>query len=184
MIIRRAGGRGSTHHSGWASARPRRVDRLRGAASLLLALPLVLGLVGLPANAPAARGDELSDAKARQEALKKEVDEQKEAVAALRSLQQGLAAEIAQTRAQLNGINADLAKVKSRIVKMTARIKEVTEQKTAREALVLPVLAQAARRAPAMRAWVKAAVMPLSLKLPDGFIPSYCRKSRPGSMPT
>ena len=47
-------------------------------------------------------------------------------------------------------------------------------------ALVLPVLAQAARPAPTMRAWVKAAVMPLSLKLPEGFIPSYCRNSRPG----
>ena len=52
------------------------------------------------------------------------------------------------------------------------------------EALVLPVLAQAARRAPTMRACVNAAVMPLSLKLPEGFMPSYCRNSRPGSMPT
>ena len=47
----------------------------------------------------------------------------------------------------------------------------VAEQKTARLALVLPVLAQAARRAPTMRAWVNAAVMPLSLKLPEGFMP-------------
>ena len=31
-----------------------------------------------------------------------------------------------------------------------------------------------------MRAWVNAAVMPLSLKLPEGFMPSYCRNSRPG----
>ena len=31
-----------------------------------------------------------------------------------------------------------------------------------------------------MRACVNAAVMPLSLKLPDGFIPSYWRNSRPG----
>ena len=36
----------------------------------------------------------------------------------------------------------------------------------ASEALVLPVEAQATRWAPTMRAWVKAAVMPLSLKLP------------------
>ena len=49
---------------------------------------------------------------------------------------------------------------------------------------MLPVLAQAARRAPTMRACVNAAVMPLSLKLPDGFIPSYCRQSVPGFMPT
>ena len=37
------------------------------------------------------------------------------------------------------------------------------------------------RRAPkvsqmkAIRAWVKAAAIPLSLKLPEGFIPSYCK---------
>ena len=58
-------------------------------------------------------------------------------------------------------------------MKIMARIRPVAEQKTASEALVLPVLAQAARRAPTMRAWVNAAVMPLSLKLPLGFMPSY-----------
>ncbi len=34
-----------------------------------------------------------------------------------------------------------------------------------------------------MRAWVNAAVMPLSLKLPVGFIPSYWRNSRPAFSP-
>src|SRR6185312_4741357 len=69
-------------------------------------------------------------------------------------------------------------------MKMTAFINLVTEQYRASEALVLPVDAQAARAAPIMWAWVKAADMPLSLKLPDGFIPSYCKNSRPGSKPT
>ena len=41
-------------------------------------------------------------------------------------------------------------------MKTTARIRPLAEQKTARLALVLPVLAQAARRAPTMRAWVNA----------------------------
>lgn len=86
---------------------------------------MVLALVGLPANAPVARGDELSDAKAQQAQLKKEVAAQKEAVAELKKLQNGLSAEIAQTRAQLNGINADLVKVKARIGKMTTRIAAV-----------------------------------------------------------
>ena len=54
----------------------------------------------------------------------------------------------------------------------------------ARLAEVFPVLAHAARFAPVMRAWVNAPVMPLSLKLPDGFMPSYWRNSRPGFMPT
>ena len=53
----------------------------------------------------------------------------------------------------------------------------------ASDALVLPVEAQAARLAPINRACVKAADMPLSLKLPEGFIPSYCRYSRPGFKP-
>ena len=67
---------------------------------------------------------------------------------------------------------------------MTAFINRVTEQYKASDALVLPVEAQAARLAPIMRAWVNAADMPLSLKLPEGFIPSYCRNSRPRSRPT
>ena len=56
--------------------------------------------------------------------------------------------------------------------------------KIASDALVLPVDAQAAVLAPTIRAWVAAAVMPLSLKLPDGLSPSYCRKRLPGCMPT
>ena len=55
----------------------------------------------------------------------------------------------------------------------------VTQQYSASDALVLPVEAQAARLAPIVRACVNAAVMPLSLKLPEGFIPSYCRNSWP-----
>ena len=68
-------------------------------------------------------------------------------------------------------------------MKITAFISRVTEQYRASEALVLPVEAQAARVAPTSRAWLKAADMPLSLKLPEGFIPSYCKYSRPGCMP-
>ena len=49
---------------------------------------------------------------------------------------------------------------------------------------MLPVEAQAARLAPTSRAWLNAADMPLSLKLPEGFIPSYCKYKRPGATPT
>ena len=69
-------------------------------------------------------------------------------------------------------------------MKITARIRRVAEQYKASEALVLPVDAQAARVAPTNRAWLKAADMPLSLKLPEGFMPSYCRNNRPGVLPT
>ena len=68
-------------------------------------------------------------------------------------------------------------------MKITAFINFVTAQYKASEALVLPVEAQAARTAPIVRAWVKAADMPLSLKLPEGFIPSYCKNSRPAFRP-
>jgi hypothetical protein len=56
-------------------------------------------------------------------------------------------------------------------MKITAFIKRGAEQYMASEALVLPVEAQAARFGADHVAWVKAAVMPLSLKLPEGFIP-------------
>lgn len=69
-------------------------------------------------------------------------------------------------------------------MKITARMICVTEEYKASEALVLPVEAQAAFFAPTNLAWLKAADMPLSLKLPDGFIPSYCRCKRSGFTPT
>jgi hypothetical protein len=58
---------------------------------------------------------------------------------------------------------------------MMARIRCVTELYMASEALVFPVDAQAARLAPTRLACVNAAHMPLSLKEPEGFIPSYCK---------
>jgi murein DD-endopeptidase MepM/ murein hydrolase activator NlpD len=133
MIVRRSRRQGTTPPYGWASTRPGLSHRLRGLASLLLMLPLLLGLVGSPANAPIVRGDELSDARAQQNALKKEVAQQQAAIATLRNLQNGLSAEIAATKVQLNGVNADLAKVKIRITRMTTRIDAV---KAAYQALV------------------------------------------------
>ncbi len=67
---------------------------------------------------------------------------------------------------------------------MTACMSLLTQQYRAREALVLPVDAHAARFAPMVCACVNAAVMPLSLKLPEGFMPSYSSSSLPGRMPT
>ena len=69
-------------------------------------------------------------------------------------------------------------------MKIMACISLLTPQYRASEALVLPVEAQAARLAPIVWACVNAAVMPLSLKLPEGFMPSYCRNKLPGCTPT
>ncbi len=64
-------------------------------------------------------------------------------------------------------------------MKMMACISLLTPQYSASDALVLPVEAQAARRAPIVWACVNAAVMPLSLKLPEGLRPSYCSSNFP-----
>jgi murein DD-endopeptidase MepM/ murein hydrolase activator NlpD len=103
---------------GWsstaASVSPHRTLRRRLAATLLL-LPLVVGLLGSPASPQGARGDELSDARDRQQQLKRDAAAEKARVARLDALQRGLAAQISQTASELRGINVDLTKVRARI---------------------------------------------------------------------
>ena len=85
----------------------------------------MVGLLGAPASPGApgvARGDELSDAKAKQAQLKKDIAAQKAEVAQLNALQTDLAAGIRQTADQLKGINTDLASVKVKISNMAAKI--------------------------------------------------------------
>ena len=81
-----------------------------------------MGLLGAPASPPGVRGDELSDAKARQAQLKKEVAAQKQRVADLNALQGALTAEIKSTASELRGINADLKKVRVKITDMQTKI--------------------------------------------------------------
>lgn len=101
------------------SGRPGRIS-LRLLIAILL-LPLLVGIAG----PPTARGDQLSDAVARQKALAARVKEQREQVAKLRSLQSGLAQEISSTRNALAGINANLAETKTRITRLGKQIAEV-----------------------------------------------------------
>jgi len=99
--------------------RPRAVSgRL---VALILVLPLLVGLAG----PPSARGDELSDAVARQKALVARVKAQREQVAKIRALQGGLAQEIASTQTALKGINTNLEQTKARITKITAQVEQV-----------------------------------------------------------
>ena len=113
--------------AGWT---PRRsllaVLRRRGGISgrllvAILVLPLLVGIAG----PPTARGDELSDAVARQKALAARVKVQREQVAKLRSLQGGLAQEISSTQTALAGINANLAETKTRITRLGKQIAAV-----------------------------------------------------------
>ena len=113
--------------TGWSNpVGPRSPRRIRRhLPTLVLLIPLVTGLLGAPATSAPVSADELSDAKAKQAALKKEVAEQKAQIAAINDLQHGLAAEIADTRGQLKKIGADLEAVRKKIGRMEARIAEV-----------------------------------------------------------
>ena len=81
-----------------------------------------MGLLGAPASPTAVRGDELSDARARQAQLKKDVADQKAQIAQLAALQGQLADAIKNTTIQLKGINADLTAVKTKINSMQTQI--------------------------------------------------------------
>ena len=119
-----AGRPGPTGWSNPVGARPKPRFR-RHLPTLLLLIPLAVGMLGAPSNAGIARGDELSDAKAKQAALKKQVAEQKAQIAAINDLQAGLSAEIADTKSQLRKIGADLEAVKKKITKMQGQIDAV-----------------------------------------------------------
>jgi murein DD-endopeptidase MepM/ murein hydrolase activator NlpD len=97
-------------------ARRRGLSRL----PLLVLIPLLIGLFGGP-TAPVG-ADELSDARARQAALAKQLATQKAQVAQINALQADLSNQIDSTKNQLDGINADLASVKTSIASMAAKI--------------------------------------------------------------
>ncbi len=111
--------------NGWSSTGTRAPWRSQRLVAFLLMLPLVLGLLGAPGSTAVVQGDELSDAKAKSTALKKEIAEQKAKVAALNDLQDGLAQEISSTKSELRKIGADLSAIKRKIKKMETRIAAV-----------------------------------------------------------
>jgi murein DD-endopeptidase MepM/ murein hydrolase activator NlpD len=80
-------------------------------------------LIGSSASPVGA--DELSDARARQAALNKQLATQKAQVAQINSLQSELTSQIASTKRELGGINADLAEVRKSINAMVVKIDAV-----------------------------------------------------------
>jgi len=82
-------------------------------------------VLGAPTAPQAARGDELSDAKAKQEQLKKDIDAQKAQIEKLNQLQDGLAEDIKNTASVLKGIGVDIAAVKVKITAMQGQIDEI-----------------------------------------------------------
>jgi len=130
-VIRRSNRPQAGHigRSGWSNQsweRPARRAR-GGLSALVLAIPLVLGLLGASVSPQVVHGDDLSDAKARQSALKQEVAAQKARMSALNDLQNGLAAEISDTKSQLAKVGADLTAVRKKIATMEAKIEVVKE---------------------------------------------------------
>ena len=87
---------------------------------MFVLIPLLVGLFGGPTSPVGA--DELSDARARQNALAQQIRDQKAQVDQINALQAGLSADIASTRRQLSGIGADLASVKISINSMVLKI--------------------------------------------------------------
>jgi murein DD-endopeptidase MepM/ murein hydrolase activator NlpD len=87
---------------------------------LLVLIPLLVGLFGGPTGPVGA--DELSDARARQNALQKQLRDQRAQVAEINNLQAELSTQIDSTKRQLSGINADLASVRKSIDSMVVKI--------------------------------------------------------------
>jgi murein DD-endopeptidase MepM/ murein hydrolase activator NlpD len=113
--------------SGWASvAGPSvRRRRLRRIGPLLLLLPLIFGINGAPGAAPSVSGDELSEARARQARIRKDVAEQRDQVARLQRLQAGLSDDIQATAREIRGLNADQAALSKKITRVALQIQEV-----------------------------------------------------------
>ena len=108
----------------WDSARKRSRPNRR-LLLLLLVLPFLLGSLGAAPTAPTVHADELSEARARQSQLKKQIAAQQRQIARLNGLQRDLSKDIAATKSELKSINADLVAVKKRITRMKKKIEEV-----------------------------------------------------------
>lgn len=104
----------------------RRRGRLaRFFALIVLVVPLLVGSIGTYSAPPPTRGDELSDAIARQRALAAQIKAQRAEIARLNALQAGLSADIGDTKTALAGVNLDLTAVQKRVTRLNADIKVV-----------------------------------------------------------
>jgi len=117
--------------SGWASgagSKHRHRSRSRRLGSILLLLPLLLGSVGAPGAAPSAQGDELSEARARQARIKKDVAAQRAQVLRLQRLQANLSDNIEDTKDEIQALNADAGALSRKITSITGQIATVQSE--------------------------------------------------------
>jgi murein DD-endopeptidase MepM/ murein hydrolase activator NlpD len=104
---------------GWSSRSRPHFPR-RGIIALLC-LAMFGGLFVTASPAPAS-ADSLSNAYNRQKALERQINQQKQAIAALTANQSALSNKLASTRASLNETNANLQSVKAQIVSMVVEV--------------------------------------------------------------
>src|SRR6266540_2544538 len=128
--MRHADSQARSPMSGWASvagpkSRTRRHRLGRRLGSILLLLPLLVGVIGAPGATTSVQGDELSEARARQARIKKDVAAQRAQVARLQQLQANLSDDIQDTASEIRGLNADAGALGKKIVKITGQIAAV-----------------------------------------------------------
>jgi murein DD-endopeptidase MepM/ murein hydrolase activator NlpD len=105
--------------------RPARGQLLRGLLVMLLVVPLVANPLAGPG---ATRGDQLSDAYAKQRTLEQQIAAQKALIASLQAQQAKTAAAISATTDQLAQVNADLASVAAAVKEATAQLALATSR--------------------------------------------------------
>jgi murein DD-endopeptidase MepM/ murein hydrolase activator NlpD len=117
-------GAGDRHSAGPRRDRRRPLRRALRRLPALLVIPVLVGMLGGP-NPVNVRADDLSDARARQNALNQQLKDQQAQVAQVAALEADLTSQIASTKRELNGINVDLASVKANIGTMVKKINVV-----------------------------------------------------------
>ena len=157
--------------------------------ALLVAL-LVVPLVGTPlANPTAIRGDQLSDAYAKQRALEKQIAAQKALIASLKDAQAKTAAALDATTAKLNEVNADLAAVKAAVREATAQLASATasyydlvEQVKLLHAQLLWLQATQERKAAELKVRQEALAQRLEAAYEDSHVPLLAQLLGSGSL--
>lgn len=113
---------------------PQHTERRSFALSRRRRIPWIVGLLvvtiasALSGGTQPAAADELSDARAQQEALEDKIAAQKRQVAKLDKLQGELKADIGATKEALQSINADLAAVRKQVGKIEATVGAVQRE--------------------------------------------------------
>ena len=159
---------------------------LRG---LLVAL-LIVPLVGTPVSTPSAtRGDQLSDAYAKQRTLEKQIAAQKALITSLQSAQARTAAALQATAAKLDSVNANLTSVaaavkdaSAQLVLATARYYDVVQQLNLLHTQLLWLQATQDRKAAELKVRQDALAERLQAAYQDSSVPLLAQLLGSGSL--